>query len=189
MPEIDETELANLRRVAAVADKISKHPEARGLLQKAISVAVPDEAGPEIRMRAELDEFKTSLLTELKTDREAREKKDAEETTARQQGDNQKRWNSGREYARNSGYLDDGLTKLEEYMEREGIFNHKHAIAAFERENPPAPPPITGGSGFNWFQQADQANDTALKALYEGRDEDFLGSMIPQAIAESRNQR
>ena len=39
--EIDETELAALRRYAAVADKMSRHPEARKLVQQAALLADP----------------------------------------------------------------------------------------------------------------------------------------------------
>ena len=56
MPEIDETELANLRRMADVAQKVSQHPEGRKLLQQAVAVAIPEEAGPEIRIRQESDD-------------------------------------------------------------------------------------------------------------------------------------
>ena len=187
--EIDELEYENLKRMASVAERVSKHPEGRQLLQKAVAIAIPDEAGPEIRIRQELDERFNKLAEELKSDREARakEKEEAAAETAKQRFERQ--WFEGKTFAQSAGYTEEGLNKLEEFMQREGIANHKHAIAAFEKENPPPPPVVTGGSHFGWFDQTEQANNAALKALWDGDEETFLGTAIQSALADVRGGR
>jgi hypothetical protein len=42
--EIDESELANLRRINEVAVEIRKHPKARALLHESVALTAPKEA-------------------------------------------------------------------------------------------------------------------------------------------------
>src|SRR5215469_2837286 len=117
MPEIDETELADLRRLRGLAETINKNPKARALLQQAAEIAVPDQVGPETMLRREFNESINSIREELQKDREAR----ATEHAEREKNDNlaklEARWARGRQAARTAGYTDEGLTKLEKWME------------------------------------------------------------------------
>jgi len=186
--EIDELEYEQLKRYGVLAERLNKHPQARSMLQNAIALAMPDEAGPEIRIRQELDERFAKIEERLNAEAEARAKEREEALAKSNKQKLEKQWRDGREFARNAGYTDEGLEKLEEFMEREGIANHKHAIAAFERENPPPPQVMTGGQRFGWFDQNDKANDAALKALWEGDEETFLSHAIQAALAEVRGR-
>ncbi len=184
--EIDETELANLKRVNDVAALIGKNPKARALLQEAVALAAPDEAGPEHRIREEvsarvggiekkIDEF----LDAQKTDRE--EQKAAEATR-----ELERRWSDGRRQARDAGYTDEGLKSLEDFMEQNGVADHKLAIPAFERLNPPPEPVVTGGRGWNFLDRAAEAEtDASMKALLQGDDEGFLARAVPAALKEA----
>ena len=184
--EIDETELAALRRYAAVADKMAKHPEARKLVQQAALLADPESVGPEPRIRAEVSEEMKAIRDELKADREARlkeaeERKAQENTRALEQ-----RWLSGRSKAREVGYTDEGLEKLEKWMEERGVADHAIAMPAFERENPPPEPVITGGQKWNFFEQ--QKDDLTLKPLFDGDEDGFLGPAIGSALKDVRGR-
>lgn len=188
MPEIDETELANLRRMALVAERVSKHPEGRALLQKAVAIAIPEEAGPEIRLRQEMDEKFTGLQNTLNEFIAGQTKRQEEQQAETAKQSFQRQWSEGRSYATNAGWTEDGLKQLEEFMEREGIANHKHAIAAFERENPQPPPVLTGNQGFSWNTGNDETHKAAIEALWKGDENKFLETMIPAAIAEVRGR-
>lgn len=189
MPEIDETELANLRKMADIATRVSNHPEGRKLLQEAVAVAIPEEAGPEIRIRKEMDEKFNSLQKTMQEFIEAqtKQREEAAAESAKTRLANQ--WAEGRKWAGDAGYTKEGLEKLEEFMEREGIASHKHAAKAFDAENPAPPPPITANHGFGWKDQnSEDVNAAAVKALWDGDEDSFLNTMIPQAIAEVRGR-
>lgn len=187
--EVDENEYAELRRVGEVAQLIGKDPKARALLQEAVALAAPDQAGPETRIRREVNErlgaFEQKFdefLAGAKKDKEDREA--ADQTKALEQ-----RWLTQRAAARDAGYTDDGLQKLEEFMEKNGIADHSIAIPAFEKLNPPPEPVATGSSHWNFFDQREQGvGEGAFKALMEGNDEAFLAATIPNALKEVRGR-
>lgn len=186
--EIDETELANLRRIASVADLVAKHPKARGMMQEAVRVAAPDQAGPETILRNEFSEGLNAIRDELKADREAREKAAAERAEADSIASLRSRWETGRGRARASGYTDEGLEKLEKFMEERGVADHEIAIPAFERANPPPEPVVSGNQSWNFLGSPGEAAPD-LKMLFDGDEEGFLRQAVPTALASVRNQR
>ena len=186
--EIDETELAALRRYAQVADKMAKHPEARKLVQQAALLADPDSVGPEPRIRAEIDERLGAFEKTMREDREAREKRDRDAEEKQATRALEQRWLSGRSKAREAGYTDEGLEKLEKWMEDHSVADHGIAIPAFERENPPPEPIITGGQKWNFFEP-NTSGDVSLKPLFEGNEDAFLGPAIQSALSDVRNRR
>jgi hypothetical protein len=185
--EIDENELAALRRYASVADKMQKHPEARKLVQQAALLADPDSVGPEPRIRQEFEERFSAFKEEVTKEREAREAKDREREERDATQRLEQRWLSGRAKAREAGYTDEGLTQLEAWMEKRGVADHDIAMPAFERENPPAEPIMTGGQHWNFANAEDRAAPD-LKPLFEGNEDAFLGPAIARAIKEARGQ-
>lgn len=185
--EIEESELANLKRVNDVAALIGKNPKARALLQEAVAMAAPEEAGPEHRIRSEFSEAIGAIREDLKKDREEREREREERATEAAKRDLEKRWTEGRSKARDEGYTGEGLDKLEDFMEKNNIADHKLAIPAFERANPPPEPVVTGGSRWNFFDvQEGVESDAALKDLLNGNDESFLARTVPAALKEVR---
>jgi hypothetical protein len=94
-------------------------------------------------------------------------------------------WLSGRQKLRDAGYNDEGITKVEDFMEKRGVADHEIAMAAFERENPPPKPVATGGTRWNFFDQRDAGN-LGLDALMKGDDDGFLAQALPAALKEGR---
>lgn len=189
MPEIDETQLANYRRLESLADAISKNPKARALLQEAAAIAVPEQVGPEIHLRREFNEGLTAIREELKAEREAREKVERERSERDTTSQLEARWMKGRATARESGYTNEGLEKLEKWMEDNNVADHRIAIPAFERENPP-PTPIANGNSGRWdFFSAKDQEQPDIKALFDGDEDKFMGTAIQSALADVRNQR
>ena len=192
--EIEEAELANLRESASqkrryddIMQLIDKNPSARAKLQAAVAEGAPEHAGPYHKLREEFTEGIASIGKKMDEFMEAQAK--AVETRKEEDARNalERRWIDGRVKAREQGYTAEGLTALEEFMEKNGIADHELAIPAFERINPPPEPVVTGGAGWNWFDRAAEAEeDAAYKALMEGRDDEFLARTIPAALKEGR---
>ncbi len=191
--ELDENELAllpDMRRIYAVANAIGKHPQGRELLQQAVLLAAPDQAGPEARIRAEVVERESAITKKLDDFLEEQKKEREERAAADARSGLERRWLDGRQKASNAGYAGESLTNLEKFMEDQGIADHTVAISHFERLNPPPPPTITGGSHWNFFDQAGGNNDDlGLKDFLDSggkNDEAFLGRAIPASLKDVR---
>ena len=192
--EIEESELANLRqkstqydRQATILERIGKNPKLRGTLQAVVAEAAPEEAGMEHYLRAEFKEELSGVSKKLddffEEQRKEREDRKAEAATRALE----QRWATGQTAARQAGYTAEGLTQLEEFMEQNGIADHKLAIPAFEKANPPPEPVVTGGSRWNFFDRAAEAeNDAAYKALMNQDYEGFLERAVPAALKDLR---
>jgi hypothetical protein len=186
--EIEESELQNLQRVANVATVIGKHPKARALLQEAVSLAAPEEAGPEVRLRNEFTEALNGFGEKLNAFIEGQTKKEEETAAERSKRSLERQWSAGRSKAREANYTDEGIEKLEAWMVQKGVADHEIAMAAFERENPPPAPVATGGASWNFFDQRDNP-ESGLDLLLKGDDEAFLQRQINTALKDVRGQR
>lgn len=191
--ELDENELAllpDMRRIYAVANAIGKHPKGRELLQEAVLLAAPEQAGPEARIRAEVAERESAITKRLDEFLDEQKKEREERAAAEARTNLERRWLDGRQKATNAGYAGESLQNLEKFMEEQGIADHAVAISHFERLNPPPPPSITGGSRWNFFDQAGTSNDDlGLKEFLESggkNDEAFLARSIPAALKDVR---
>lgn len=184
--EIDENEYAEWQRLRAVAQAIEKNPKARLKLQEAVAEAAPDQVGPEIRIRNEMNERIGGIESKL-DEWMAGQRKDADERKAAEdRAALEGRWTASRQRAAELGYTAEGLEKLEAFMEKNGVADHELAIPAFEKLHPPPEPVVSGGSRWNFFDQAASANDEAMKALMSGNDEGFLQMALPAALKEGR---
>ena len=192
--EIEEAELANLRESASqkrryddIMSLIDKNPSARAKLQAAVAEGAPEHAGPYHKLREEFTEGIASIGKKM--DEFMAAQAQAAETRKEEDARNalERRWLDGRTKARDQGYTPEGLTQLEDFMEKNGIADHLLAIPAFERVNPPPEPIVTGGSRWNFFDRnAEAEQDAAYKALMNGNDDEFLAHAIPAALKEVR---
>src|SRR6266851_10296882 len=135
--EIDEAELAAKNRVVNWVNGALADPKTR---KKALQLAKerdPTFTAPELEQDALIDDrlgkFETRILTAL----EARETREQEKDLAAQKAAMEQRWLAGRKGARDAGHTDEGIAKLEEFMEANGIIDHGLALPAFERLHPP----------------------------------------------------
>ena len=192
MPEVDEIEYAQTQRLNKILEVVNKNDAARAKLQEALEIALPpEEVGPEIRMRKEvngrLDAFEKKIDEFLSAQTAAAEKRTTDDATKALES----RWLQGRAKLRDQGWMDDGIEKLEKMMEDKGIASHEDASIIYERLNPPPKPEMTGGSRWNFFDQAQDGSAVAAayKNLMDGNEEAFLGTMVNQAINDVRNGR
>lgn len=187
MIEIDETELANYRQLADVANKALRHPKARSLYIDALAEVNDQVANaPDRLIRKEIDERLGGItekldgfMAEFKTERE----KEKESAQIRELEANLK---AGREIARSRGYTGDGLKVIEEFKADHGILDYEDAIAAYERRNPP-PTPISTGSARWDFLSVPEEEAADLKPLMEGNDETFLHNEIGRTLRNIRS--
>lgn len=189
--EIDETELANYRKLADTYNKALTNPKSRPLLIDAIAEVDERVAqAPDRIIRREvderfgaintkLDEFLTAFKTERETEREAQQRRELEQNLT-----------AGREVARRSGYTGDGLKAIEEFKSEHGILDYEDAIAAYERRFPPPVPVATGGNRWD-FLSVPEAEAVDLKPLLEsgGDSEAWLNKNIQQTLRDVRSQR
>lgn len=183
--EIDETELANLRGVAGVMQKMLNNPKTRGKILEAQKVLNPDAVIPEIDSAAPLKDAMVQLHKEvqetqkmIRTDKEEREASKAREVL-------EGKWAEGRAAARKAGYMAEGLEKLEKFMEEKGVADHEIAIAAFEKLNPPEEPVFSSGSRFDAFTAPSEGDD--MKLLLEGNEQQFLNKKIKETLTDIRS--
>lgn len=184
--EIDENQLAGLQKTAQIVQQMLSHPKARPLLQQAEKAFNPNLAIPEIDAQApilsEIEKVNKRLDEQEKAARE-REEKAAKESAERTLRDT---WGKGRGKLKSTGYTDEGIDKIEKLMEERGIADHDAAAALYDRLNPPAEPVASVQHRFNPFESRGDDEAKAMKMLLEGNEEGFLGSMIPQALADVR---
>jgi hypothetical protein len=186
--EIDETDLRNYQQVFTAVRAGLANPKTRAKLLEVQAELTPEAASPEISLRATLSEFKSELLDEIGKIREETQKEKADREAADERTRLNASWNESKAAAMAQGYTAEGMEKLEKFMELHGVADHRIAIPAFEKENPPAQPLASGGQRWDFFGSK-ETQPPDLKALLAGDEDAFLGPAITEALAQVRNQR
>jgi hypothetical protein len=189
--EIDEAELANYKALSGFLNKALANPKTRREILKVQKQLDPNASIPELDANEPVLGEVDALRKELASFREenAKERHDREErdrvaalTT---------RWNTGRDSLRKAGYNEDGIKKIEEIMEQEGIANHDVAQAYFERLNPPPAPVRPAAAAFNMLDQIHGAPEDVFKDLIssKGQDDNVLQRSINKVLSDTRSGR
>ena len=184
--EVDENELAALRRVSGFVKTALGNPETRRTILETQKKLNPGVSIPEIDAMGPVNETLAEVRKELKAAQDARALDKSEREARGVQDNAQREWNKGRKALRAGGWNDEGVRVIEDFMEKRGIADHEIAAAAYEKMHPATEAPIgSGPMRFDFFSA--KTNSDMLKPLFEGRDEEFLRNMIPQALAEVRS--
>lgn len=189
--EVDETQyaaLAKLPEYKAVFDSVTAmmaNPKARRKILEARKEFDPNAVIPELDAAAPVNEAVTKLTDEMAGLR----KELAEEKTARSEAERiaklNTQWEKGRAKLRDAGWEDEGINKIEELMEKEGIANHEAGAAYFEKLNPPPAPVSPTNARVTIFDAP--SSDEAMKMLHEGNEEGFLNQTINKTLADIRS--
>jgi hypothetical protein len=186
MPEIDDAQLAQFQNVDAFVRRALAGPKTRRKLLEIQKTLNPDTAIPELDesdpIHAKIDALATGF-EQFKTELSTKESERAEQARL---AEATAKWNAGQAFARKKGYADDGLKKLETFMEEHGIANHEHAIPFFEKQNPPPVPATNSGSRWDFFGQQ-TAEGPDLKQLFEGHEEQWLNNTVADTLNRVRN--
>lgn len=186
--EVDENELAAKNRVVGWVNQALQNPKTRQRVLEIQHELDPNFSAPELQVRQYVDEQLGGIKQLIENDIAERNRRDQEREEAAQKTALEQQWASGRRTAKAAGYTDDGLGKLEDYMQQHGIMDHGIAMPAFERENP-LPKPIESGDNRWGFFDAQTTESPDLKPLFDGNDEQFLNTQITATLREIRGGR
>lgn len=176
--EIEESELAQYRGIAQTLQAWMSNPKARKKILEARKEIDPNAIIPELDAAAPINEAMSKLDEKLM----ALDKKLSDDAAAREQSEKMSKlnsqWESGRVKLRSSGYTEEGIKKVEELMEKEGIANHEAGAAYYDRLNPPEEPlSPSSGSGFDMLMgtlgaaNTDDAMKASQEALFKNPDQ------------------
>jgi hypothetical protein len=186
MPEISDAQLAEFQNVDAFVRRALGSPKHRRRVLEIQKDFHPETAIPEIDESEPLRDEIRNLRSDWEKEREERAAKDNEREEQQRISQLSSRWTAGQTFARKKGYADEGLGKLEKFMEEQGILNHEAAIPYYEQLNPPPSPARSSGPGWDFF--GPQPPDTPdLKLLFDGHDEQWLNQVIPDTLNRVRN--
>jgi hypothetical protein len=186
--EVDEEEFNRTQRVMNSLRKIADNPATRLKLQALHKEVEPNAPTPELDQAKILQE----PLTKLQADFDAYKKEQADANAEREKAAKLKElssaWETGRSWLKSEKWTDDGIKKLEEFMEQKGIADHQVAAAAYERMFPqPTPVTPSGIGAWNFLEVADDV-DADIKKLIEtkGSSEQLADRMAHKALQEMR---
>jgi hypothetical protein len=188
MPDVEQTRLQALERTARSVAQIMKDPSRKLKLLELQKEAEPEAVIPELEAHkavhdgvAALTKKFDELNDRLQSDTEKRENdaKLAEFET---------RMKAGREYTAARGYNDEGIQKIEKFMEERGIANHEDAVARYEQLfPPPAPVRSSGLAGFLAHARGDDTDELTKQLIASKGDDNFvLDRMIDQVRREGQ---
>ena len=188
--EVDEEQLLVDQKLRGVVAKIMQHPKAKLLVQEAHKMVDPNAQTPDLDAAKVINEPVQELEKKFSAFVEETKKEKAE----REEKDRLAKLNANFEAGRNAlkaqKWTDEGIKKLEEFMEQKGIIDHEVAAAAFEKLHPPQTPVMPGGTGAWNFLEVQNDSDADLKKLIESKGENNLlvDKMAHEAIMEIRGQ-
>lgn len=190
--EIDENELAGYKALTARVQAWMGNPEARRKVLEATKLIDPNAVIPELDAAKPIND----AMGKLSEDLAAFRKEVSEERTKREEHNKllelNSKWESGRVKLRGEGYTEDGIKKIEELMEKEGIANHEAGAAYFDRINPPEQPIMPTDSGFDMLKESFMPNGDAnaeadRKALFENPDA-WLNKAVTNTLRDVRKK-
>lgn len=186
MPELTDAQLAEFQNIDAFVRRGLSNPKTRRKILEVQKTLNPETAIPEIDESDPIREELSDLRAEWAKDRKERDEKDAEREERERMAQLSSKWIAGQALAKKKGYAEEGLSKLEKFMEEQGILNHEAAIPYYEQLNPPPSPAIASGTRWDFFgpQPADGPD---LKLLYDGHDEQWLNQVVPDTLNRVRS--
>lgn len=184
--EIDETELVNYRNITGAVQKMLANPQTRSKLLEAQKIINPNAVIPEIDSAKPVLEALDKVTGELNTLKKQREDDILEAKQSKALESMRTKWESGRIFARKSGYTEDGIQALETFMEENGVADHKIAMPAFERLHPQQESiDATGVGKFDIFSGVKDSDDD-VKMLMDGNEQNFLNKRIRDTLSAVR---
>lgn len=191
--EIEEDELQRLNRVQNTLRTIVGNPKAKVLLEQAHKLVDPQAVTPELDRINEIKEPVSAVEKKLdefiaaqKTEREEREKKEKLDALSQKYEQQKQQLLSGA--LTGERWTDEGVKKLEAFMQERGIIDFDIAVPAFERLHPPPPPATPSSTRWDFTEVGTGDADKDIKALLEsrGNNEILTDKMAHDALREHR---
>lgn len=192
--EIDEVELARLRKGDQTVQTIMKHPKARRKVWEAFREADPNVVIPELAAEEAASGPMEALRKEFSEYRAQQEKRDSERETAEKSGTISKKIADGIASLKAAGWTEDGIKGVRELMDSAGIIDVEIAASHFEKIHPPPTPAAPSGHGpWNFMDTSAAADDKTaaqVKMLIDskGHNPAVLDSLIKESLTDFRTQ-
>jgi hypothetical protein len=186
--EIDEGQWNSAKQVVGVMEKLLSNPKTRRKVLEAQKELNPNLAIPEIDAAHPVQEQMAALEKLVREQNEALAADKAERAEEKRRAEMEGRWSKGRSKLRKQGWSDEGIERVEKFMEEKLVADHEVAAAAYEKMNPDPEPISPAGNRFDLFAQKTGATDKASEFLLQGNDDAFLASVIPSTLAEMRGR-
>lgn len=192
--EIDEVQLQADTKLRNTVDAMLKNPKARRKFLEGLKTVKPDENIPELEetpTEKKLKELEDSLAAEKK----AREEAEAKAIADKRLSDLAGARATQESQLRADKWTDEGITKIKEFAEKQGILDLTVAAAAFEKLHPPADliTPQSRSGGWDFMQPLPDTDKDAkfVNELIKskGENEPLLAQRTQDALAEVRGQR
>ena len=172
MPDISDQELARLRGLEAMVNKLEGDPRSNALIEQAVKIH-----HPEVRTQQEVvTEAINPVLApvnETLAAVQAQLKEIADERKALAESAATNSLNSTFASLQSQhGFTDDGLTKIKELMVERKIADPEAAAALFLQQNPPKPTDAPAWQPSNWDIGSTAGANAApdMKELFENED-------------------
>jgi hypothetical protein len=195
MVEIDEAQLRQSQAVIETVNRMMADPKSRRMVLEARKIVEPNVSIPELDAAAPIHNELAALRKQQEDFIKAQEERAAKEADDKRQDKLRADWAANRRRFEAEGYDSEGVKKIEEFMEKNGIVDGDIALAAWERKNPrPNPAPSHSGNSHMFRDFHPEAKkdgmDESIKRLMASRGEDSgaLDALISSAVSDVRNQ-
>lgn len=192
--EIDEAEFQRDQNLRKTVDAIMANPKARRKFLEGYKTVKPDAQLPELE-ETETEKQLRELRESLSAEKKAREEAEAKAAQDRKLSDLASTRASQEASLRADKWTEEGITKVKEFAEKQGILDLTVAAAAFEKLHPPAdlivPKSTSGGWDFMQPLPDGDKDSKFVEALVKsrGENEPLLAQRTQEALAEVRGQR
>lgn len=188
--EVDEAEVQQSRKLKELVETMAKDPRTRREFTKLVKTVNPESKLPDPPAEPWEDKV-TALEKQLADERKAREDAEAKRAQDERLGTIKQRQDREFGELRQAKWTDDGLKKVQELMDQEGILSPLIAASHIERLHPPQAPVTPSGSGSWNFAELSDDGDADLKKLIDTKGESMplTDKMVRDALADHRGHR
>lgn len=191
--EVDEEVWNQNEGIRKVVAAIAADPKRRAALEKLHKEVDPNIKTPALDAEKAVIEPVEAVRKEFEDYKKAQEEKEAKAADESRRARMTSEYEDGRRWMKENKWTPEGIEAVEKIMADKGILDHKIAAAYFEKENPPQPPAMPGGTGsWNFLElPADDKGDVDIKKLIESahnKDEGRLDRVATKMAADALNE-
>ena len=186
--EIEQDELDRLNRVQNTLRTIVANPKSKALLEEAHKIVDPQAVTPELdrinAIKEPVSAVEKKLDAFIKAQEDDKAEREKQAKLAKLTADRE----AGIAKLRSERWTDEGIKKLETFMDEKGILDVEVAAAAFERLHPPATPAPPSSTRWDFTEVGAGDADKDIKGLLEsrGNNEILADKMANDALREHR---
>lgn len=191
--EVEQDEYERLGRIQTVLRTIVGNPKSKLLMEQAHKIVDPQAVTPELDRETAIKEPVSALekkfdeyIAKQESERAERDKKEKLDAISAKYDTQKYELLNGK--LTGERWTDEGVKKLEAFMQERGLIDFDIAVPAFERIHPPPPPATPSSTRWDFTEVATGDADKDIKALLEsrGQNEVLADKMAHDALREHR---